>query len=332
MLPVAFGLILQAGKDPYTQDQKNLRKALMLGIAYAATVGGMGTPVGTPANQQLLQYIQVSFARWVTAGLPCVVLLTTAAWFLLDRLFPLSPQSSFAGQKSIAIELEKMGSVSTREWRIVAIGVVTASMWVLRVPVIQSALLPVNLSNVKDGTIAMLMALACFIIPSGEGRGTHLMEARVISRVPWSVWLLFGGGLALAEGIRTSGLDQNMGLKLTDALAYLPHLKIAGAFAATAAGTILTQFSSNFSTAKILLPLLFRSIRSFPGDFQPVLMMAATLAVSCDFMFPFSTPPNAIVFGAGRLSIRDMLKAGFWLTLISMVVVAVCATWLLHAG
>ena len=153
----------------------------------------------------------------------------------------------------------------------------------------------------------------------------------MISRVPWSVWLLFGGGLALAEGIRTSGLDRDLGVKLTYALGALPPFRIIGALAAAGTAAALTQLSSNLSTAKILLPVLAGSVQRLALDLQTVIMVTATLAVSCDFMFPFSTPPNAIVFGAGKLTMRDMLKAGSWLTLIGVIVIAACVTWLLRA-
>jgi len=209
------------------------------------------------------------------------------------------------------------------------IGIVTALLWILRAPMAQ--ILPANLGNVKDGTIAMAMALVCFIIPTGKQRGEHLLDSRVISRVPWSVWLLFGGGLALAGGITATGLDQDFGTKLTATITALPPFRIVAVLASAGMAAILTQLTSNLSTAKIFIPILYTGVQRLAPDLQSVLLFAATLGVSCDFMFPFSTPPNAIVFGAGRLTMRDMMKAGFWLTLAGVVLAAAGVSWLLRA-
>jgi sodium-dependent dicarboxylate transporter 2/3/5 len=339
MLPIGASILVQAdraGVDP--QHRRRLGVAIMLGIAYAASIGGVGTLIGTPPNlafkaiyeQDMPDAPKIEFFRWMMMAVPFSAVFLLAAWLLLVRvIFPLSARPLLGGSNVVRQELQKLGRLSKAEVRMAIIFFITAMLWILREPMPGFGwgplLLGENSGLVKDSTSAVLMAIVCFIVPSGAEKGGALLNWEATRRLPWGILLLFGGGLALAAGMHETGLDAYLGARLADTIAPLPG---AGKAALIAFGmTWLTELTSNLASVQMLIPVLAQA--SGDLDTPPlVLMIPATLSASCAFMLPVATPPNAIVYGSGRVQMRDMIKAGIVLNLVGVVFV-VAAVWLL---
>jgi sodium-dependent dicarboxylate transporter 2/3/5 len=335
MLPIAVSVLTQSdaqGGDP--KEQRRFNIALLLGIAYAASIGGMGTLIGTPPNVAFRAIYgdefpvqdatapEISFFRWMLMALPFSLLFLVMAWWLLTRvLFRLPDCSLLGGRDVIGEQRRELGRVSKAEFRTAVVFVITGLLWVFREPVPGTGLSPLlqyQGGYVKDGTVAMLMAVMCFIIPSGTKPHAALLEWKSVRRVPWGLLILFGGGLALARGMEYTGLDEYLGRRLAAALQSLPDV---GKMAVTALGmTSLTELTSNTASVNMISPVLARTAQQLQVP-PLMLMLPATLAASCAFMLPVATPPNAIVYGSGRLRIYDMIKAGLWLNLIGVVLV-----------
>jgi sodium-dependent dicarboxylate transporter 2/3/5 len=333
MLPIAVSVLGQTdqieGEKPQ-ESEEGFGVALLLGIAYAASIGGVATLIGTPPNiafkaqfeQQFVTRPPVTFFQWMVLALPLALLFLVIAWLLLTRwVFRLS-SARLSQSRSIATEqLRSLGRMTKAERRVAVIFVVTALMWILREPVAGvgwSPLLGYEKGTVTDGTVAILMAILCFMIPSGTTPGRPLLLWTAARRVPWGLLLLFGGGLALAAGLTETGLDVYLGERMAVVLAAIPQL---GQMAAVAFGmTWLTEMTSNTASVNMICPILAGTAKQL-GCSPLLLMLPATLAASCAFMLPVATPPNAIVYGSGRLRIADMIKAGFWLNLIGVILV-----------
>ena len=330
MLPIAVSVLAQSdaqGGDP--NEQRKFNVALLLGIAYAASIGGMGTLIGTPPNVAFRAIYgnefpvhdaatpEISFFRWMLMALPFALIFLVVAWWLLTRvIFRLPDGSLLGGRDVIGEQRRELGPVSKAEFRTAVVFVITALLWVFREPLTGTGLY--RGGYVKDGTVAMLMAVMCFIIPSGSKPNAALLEWQSVRRVPWGLLILFGGGLALARGMEYTGLDVYLGQRLAVTLRSLPDV---GKMAVTALGmTSLTELTSNTASVNMISPVLARSAQDLQVP-PLMLMLPATLAASCAFMLPVATPPNAIVYGSGRLRIYDMIKAGLWLNLIGVVLV-----------
>ncbi len=351
MLPIALSVLTQADKqgadkqgadkqggDKQGGDADRRRRfgvALLLGIAYAASIGGMGTLIGTPPNLAFKTIYdalfsnhaspalpEISFFRWMLMAMPLSLLFLVLAWFLLTRfIYPVGRSSLLGGRDVIGRQLRGLGRMSPGEKRTGLVFLVTGALWVLREPMKGfgwSPWLGLEKGYVDDGTVAIFMAVMCFIIPSGAKSGEALLKWNVTRRVPWGILILFGGGLALAGGMQQTGLDVFLGRQLAAVLGRLPNW---GQMAVTALGvTSLTELTSNLASVNMISPVLARAAGQL--DVPPLmLMLPATLAASCAFMLPVATPPNAIVYGSGRLRIFDMIKAGLWLNLIGVVLV-----------
>jgi sodium-dependent dicarboxylate transporter 2/3/5 len=341
MLPIALSVLSQAdelGADELGGDADRRRRfsvALLLGIAYAASIGGMGTLIGTPPNlafktiydglfssQTSPALPEISFFRWMLMAMPLSLLFLVLAWFFLTRfIYPVGRSSLLGGRDVIGQQLRGLGRMSPAEKRTGLVFLVTGTLWVFREPMKGfgwSPWLGLEKGYVDDGTVAILMAVMCFIIPSGAKSGEALLQWNVTRRVPWGILILFGGGLALAGGMQQTGLDVHLGRQLAAVLGWLPNW---GQMAVTALGvTSLTELTSNLASVNMISPVLARTAGQL--DVPPLmLMLPATLAASCAFMLPVATPPNAIVYGSGRLRIFDMIKAGLWLNLIGVVLV-----------
>ncbi len=346
LLPVAASVLFQADQSQVEgPSNRNFGVALMLGIAYAASIGGCGTIVGTPPNVFFRGYFnaqfpnagEITFGGWMIMAVPLVLVFLFVTWWLLvRRLFRIDATPILGGQQVIAEELRKLGPMSAAEWRMLAIFAGAALLWILREPVAGWGWAPalgVGRHEVAgkfhtwadDSTVAIAMASLCFLIPSGTRPGRRLLHWEATKRVPWGILLLFGGGIALADGMKAGQLDQFLGSRLAEALGGMHSVAMMGAMAAGM--TFLTELTSNLASVQMILPVLGEASQSLHVAPQ-LLMIPATLAASCAFMLPVATPPNAIVYGSGRIRIRDMVKAGLWLNLVGIVLVVLTVTLL----
>lgn len=312
-----------AGKDPQSTEVKdaiiksNFGTALMLGIAYAASIGSLGTIIGTPPNTLLVGYLQeahdisIGFGQWMLVGVPLAVVMLVITWFLLTKvLFKPEIESIPGGRELIGKELHKLGPMSTGEKLVLAIFALAALSWVF-VPVIFET------PPIDDAGIAMVVGLLLFLLPAGAQRGVRLLDWESAVKLPWGVLLLFGGGLALSAQFSSSGLTEWIG-EAAGALGAVPVLLVVVIFAA---GIIfLTELTSNTATAATFLPVA-GGVAVGLGLDPMLLAIPVALAATCAFMLPVATPPNAIAFGSGYVTIGQMIRGGLWLNLIGIVLI-----------
>ena len=328
MLPIGIAIITQLTDNPNTvaDENKIFGKALMLSIAYSASIGGVATLIGTPTNLILAGVVkeiygfEITFTDWIVIGLPIALLLLLVCWYYLAYIAFSFPQKEFPGGKQeVKKQLQALGKISFEEKLVLAVFIGTAFAWVTR-----SFLLQPIFPAIDDTLIAITAALLLFILPSTK-KGKPLMNWETAVKLPWGVLLLFGGGLALAAGFKESGLAVWIGTQMS--LLQGVHLITLLIFIVTAVN-FLTEITSNVATTSMLLPVL--ASMSLSLDVHPfILMVGATIAASCAFMLPVATPPNAVVFGSGYLTIPDMMKKGFWLNIISIVIIVLIAYYLL---
>ena len=322
MLPIAISLaqVMLRGQSKEITDKFTI--CLLLGIAYAASIGGLGTLIGTPPNAMMAAFmsevygINIGFAKWMTFGIPIMCLLLPLAWLLLTRLiFTFDLPHNKSTVKIVAGELESMGPISTPEKRTAIVFFLIALAWVIR-PALQK--LP-GLAELSDTTIAIAGAISLFLIPSGDKlkRNTQLLDWATAMSIPWGVLLLFGGGLSLAAMISSSGLAIWLGSVLSVLTNF--HIFILILSIVTLV-VFLTELTSNTATTATLLPVLGGIATA--AYIEPMLLIAPmALAASCAFMLPVATAPNAIVFGSGKVSIPQMAKAGFCLNLLVITLI-----------
>ncbi len=315
--------------------------AILLGLAYGASIGGIATPVGTPTNLIIIAYleeqigIQISFADWMKIGLPVVLLMLPAAWLTLTRwTLKIRATENAAGQQVIVKELEKLGKITVPEKRVLLAFLAIALCWMFRLPLSRMSVFGVSpFAGVTDHVIAIAGAIALFLIPSGRG-GARLLDWPTAVRIPWGVVLLFGGGLSMASAITKTGLAEWLGTQLAG-LASLPLLAMIVALVAFV--IFATELASNVATASALLPVI--GALALAAGVDPVLLsIPIAMAASCAFMLPIATGPNAIAFATGEVSIATMARVGFVLNLLGIVLISAVlylgAAWLLpgHSG
>jgi solute carrier family 13 (sodium-dependent dicarboxylate transporter), member 2/3/5 len=327
MLPIGLSVVglVQPGEGNRGRPvESNFALALMLGIAYAASIGGLGTLIGTPPNALLAGFmsesygIEIGFARWMGVGLPLVALTLPASWLVLTRLvYPVRIQEIPGGRETIHNEYRALGRISAAEKTVAAVFLATAALWISR------PLLERWVPGLHDAAIAMGAALALFVLPAGDGRH-RLMDWATAETVPWGVLLLFGGGLSLASAVQSSGLAEAIGR----AVAGLGLPVLGMVLVVVAVIIFLTELTSNTATAAAFLPLV-ASVAIGLGENPLLLAVPAALAASCAFMMPVATPPNAIVYGSGYVTIPQMVRAGFWLNLLFVLVLTTLAYTLL---
>ncbi len=319
MLPLGMSLVER-------RMGEGTQKALLLGIAYAASIGGVGTLVGTPTNlifagqaKQLLN-VEISFYQWMKIGLPAALLFLPIAWFLLTFLvFRVPTKHEGWFKEEVERERVALGRMTEEEKWVLGVFVSVALLWITRSDI---GFFPgwaklLGLQKwVGDSTVAMLGALALFLIPLNHGKRILTWEAA--QKIPWGVILLMGGGFALAEGFVTSGLSQWFaeGLKIFSGLPLWAMVVMVSLVA-----TFLTEFASNMATASILLPIL-AALAQGTGINPLLLMIPATLSASFGFVLPVGTPPNAMIFGSGKVKVKDMARAGIWLDLAGVLIVS----------
>lgn len=321
--------------------------SLMLAVAYGANIGGVATIIGTPPNIYFRQFFNnaytdeppISFGGWMLFATPYSVVLLLVGWWLMTHVaLRLNSEPILGGRGVIAEELARLGPVRSEEWRVLIVFVITALLWIFREPVPGwgwASLLdlgrqdfggkPVTFAD--DATVAIGMTLVCFLVPSGRGDGQALLTWQAAARVPWGILLLFGGGVALAEGMDASGLSQLLGGRLAGGLAGMGDVPRTAAIAAGVTG--LTEVTSNLACVQMILPVLQGTSDALGTD-PKLLMVPAVIAASSGFMMPVGTPPNAIAYGSGRVRMADMLRVGLLLNLAAIVLVVFLATLFLH--
>lgn len=328
MLPIGMAIVMQLKDNPKTAENENtiFGKALMLAIAYSASIGGMATLIGTPPNLVLAGVIEetykteISFSQWFLFGFPISLLFLFLCWLYLTRIAFKFKQKQFPGGKQeISKQLKELGIISFEEKIIFLVFIATAFAWITR-----SFLLKSFIPQIDDTIIAILAALLLFILPAKK-KGQKILQWRDAVKLPWGILILFGGGMALASGFEQSGLAIWMGNQLTS-LETLPLLFLL--FILIASVNFLTEITSNLATTAMILPVLV-SLASAIGVHHYFLLVGATVAASCAFMLPVATPPNAVVFGSGYLKISDMVKKGIWMNIISILLLTLMVYYIL---
>jgi len=333
MVPIGLAIIYQISEglknDPSVDTSKEnfaFGKALMLGIAYSASVGGMATLIGTPPNAILagtvnkLYGIEISFASWMLFGVPFAWIFIFVIWFYLVKMaFPLKVKQIPGGTRIIDEDKKNLGPASYEEKMVFIVFILAALSWITR-----SFILNKINPNINDAIIAIFFALILFIIPAKSKEGKYLLSWDEAVKLPWGILLLFGGGLAIAAGFTDSGLSEWIGNQLT-ALQGAGLLLVV--IIVTTLVIFLTEITSNTATATMMYPIM--AAVALALDVHPfVLMIAAALAASSAFMLPVATPPNAVVFGSDYLRIQDMAKAGFLLNIIGCVLITLTVYYL----
>jgi len=323
MVPMALAITAQVAHTlrgkPGEEDIPVFEKSLIFGVGYAGTIGGLGTLIGTPPNIILaaqareLFGVEISFAGWMLIGVPMVIALLVITWLYLGRVaFRMHIKSLPGGRQLIQQERDALGIISFEEKAVAAVFAFAAFMWISR-GFIWADLVP----EIRDGMIAVMAAVLLFVIPSRSEAGSRVLMWKDSREIPWGILLLFGGGLAIAAGFRSTGLSDWMGSQLTvlDGV----HLIV---MIATAALLILflTEITSNTATATMILPVV-ASLALALNVHPFALMIPCAMAANCAFMLPVGTPPNAIIFATEKLRIVEMMKVGFLLNLIATVLI-----------
>jgi len=338
MMPIGLAIIshvIEEGKKEgldkvidFSPEKFAFGLNLMLGIAYAASIGGIATLIGTPPNTVLAGYLQktygyeISFAAWLKVGIPLVVVMLPLCWLWLTRVAnPMKLKRVPGGRELINQELKAMGKMNTGErWTSVVFGL-TALAWIFRK---QLGFLFVDPKMITDANIAMVGALALFLIPISLKKNQFVMDWHWASKMPWGVLILFGGGLAMADGFKLTKLADWIGNQVS-LLENAPILVLV--IAVTTLIIFLTELTSNTATAAMVMPIL-SAVAIGLGQNPLLLVVPAAVAASCAFMLPVATPPNAIVFGSGYVTIPQMVRSGFGLNVIG-IILTVIVTYLL---
>lgn len=348
MLPIALAVCDRIETNGERDDRFVI--ALLLGIAYSASVGGMGTPVGTAPNQEFLGQLEsrfpdgprISFGDWFMAWSPLVLIFVPTAWLLLTRV--LLPQRDSGAQGSLGVDViraerDALGPMNKAQARMLGLFIATAVLWITRADLVLGELrLPgwarlfmgeqaadpawyaKHKNDISDATVATVMALLAFLIPSGVRRSENLMDWRSASKIPWEVLLLLGGGFCIAKGFQVSGLDKEIGAALSPLLEGTSEWVIILAVALFL--SFLTELTSNTATTAVLLPVLAATAAS--AELNPLMvMMPATIAASAAFMMPAATPPNAVVFSSRRITVPQMFRTGFLLNVWTVTLIVI---------
>ena len=321
ILPVGLAIISQLKDDPKTVENENefFGKSLMIAIAYSASIGGMATLIGTPPNMVLAGVVEESYGiklnmfDWMKFGVPLSSFLLIICWLYLTKIaFKFKNEEFSAGRDEIQRQIKKLGKFSNEEIKVLVVFTLTALGWIFRGSI--ETIFPM----IDDTIIAIFFAVTLFIIPTkNQKTNTTLLVWNDTVKLPWGILILFGGGMAIASAFGKSGLAlwiADLLTNLNDVSLFLIILIIVTSI------NLLTEVTSNMATTAMLLPVLVTIALAI--DVHPYfLLVAATLAASCAFMLPISTPPNAVVFGSGFLKIEDMFKKGVWMNLISIITI-----------
>ncbi len=292
-------------------------RSLLLGIAYSASIGGIATPIGTPPNVVLMGIYQevtgleVGFLDWMLLGGPIAAALLLVAWLYLTR------GVESADNRDALANLPVLGPMNSHEKRVLIVFGLTACAWVTRGQPFGGWSGLLDLKTVGDDTVALAAAALLFMIPTGMQKGQKLLDWETAVKIPWGLLILFGGGIAIAKAFGVSGLSQVIGDSLS-AVTTLPLLLMLGVVCL--AVTFLTEITSNTATTTLLMPIL--AATAIAAQIDPLLLMVpAALSASCAFMLPVATAPNAIIFGTGKITTREMARVGFGLNLMGALII-----------
>ncbi len=331
MIPIALSIIFKLEETLGKKKMERYSVGLLLGIAYSASIGGITTLVGTPPNVTFAYMVhiffpkmpEISFADWFIFALPATIFLFFAAWLLLYYMY--KPKESWENIQisEFKNEYKMLGIAKIEEKIVLFLFIILALLWIFRSGFTIGSLeipgwsklfkMP---SYINDGTVAMFISLLLFMIPSKTKKGEMLMNWKTANRVPWNIVLLFGGGFALAKGFVDSGLSVWIGGQLEGLSGVNPILIT---FVDVTMMSFLTELTSNVATTQMILPILSGLASSI--QINPLLLMIpATMAASLAFMLPVATPPNAIVFGTNRIRVKDMVRTGFLLNIIGIII------------
>lgn len=326
MLPIGVSVIelLRREKSEegmvLSKNERNFALGLMLCIGYAASIGGMGTIIGTPPNVVFAGFAKqfynhdLSFFRWMIVGVPVSAITLMCCYWLVTRvLYPNHLQEIEGSDKLIAGKLKELGAVKKEEKLVLFIFSLTSFFWIFQQLI--NSLLGSNALN--DTNIAMIGGTLMFLVPIDFKGDRYLITWDDTKRLPWGILILFGGGICLAKGMESTGIIKAVG----DAISEQKDIPVwQMVLTLTIISIVLTEFMSNVALVTIFVPVVFGIANGLKMD-PYLLALPVTFAASCAFMFPISTPPNAIVFASGHISIKDMMKAGFWLDLVSIVII-----------
>ena len=329
LLPIGLAIITVVKESMHElsqTDKINFQVALLLGIAYAANIGGIATLIGTAPNMALNGFMEeqygvsISFLDWMKVGLPVSLILLPMSWFTLTRIsFPVNFETSSETQETIQAMRQSIGKTKTPEKRVFVIFLMTALLWVFRSPINN---IP-GMDGLTDPGIAMLCGLTLFLTPSGGSQEHNLLEWKDAEKgVPWGILLLFGGGLSLAAAAQSTGLAAWIGNLMPVGLSIVFLVVIF-----TALIIFLTELTSNLATTATFLPIVAVIATQF--GFNPLLLTASiAIAASCAFMLPVATPPNAIVFGSELIKVPQMMRAGVAINIIAILIVSLAGIYL----
>ena len=333
MMPIGLAIIshftenLKSKNKGFRPFDFPFGKALMLSIAYSASIGGMATIIGTPTNlvfsavvKQIYNY-EITFSKWMLFGFPVSILILGICWFYLVRIaFPMKDSGIAGGLEEIDEQLKQLGKMTSAEKRVLGVFCLTAFAWITR-----SFLWVKFIPGINDTVIAIGGATLLFLIPSKSEEEKNLMNWETAVKLPWGIILLFGGGLSIASGFKASGLAEWIGNQM-GIFQHIPFILILGVLVISV--NFLTEITSNTATASIILPILAGfalAINVHPFS----LMIGATVAASCAFMLPVATPPNAVIFGSGYVTMGDMVRTGVWMNLLSTIILTLIVYFLL---
>nr|WP_289136930.1 DASS family sodium-coupled anion symporter [uncultured Halomonas sp.] len=335
MLPIGTAIVYQVTQElnktegDHSAEIDKFSKSLIFGVGYGGTIGGLGTLIGTPPNIILaaivneLFGVEISFAGWLMFAFPVVVTLLVIGWVMLTRfIYPIKLAKLPGGRALIRKEKEALGRITFEEKAVLGVFLFAAFFWITRSFLWQGQIL--TIPGINDTMIAITAAVALFLIPS-PNKGGCLLGWDVAKDVPWGILLLFGGGLAIAAGFGSSGLASWIGgqMSVLEGVNFLLVILLA-----TGMVLFLTEITSNTATATMILPVL--ASLALALDIHPfVLMVPAAMAANCAFMLPVGTPPNAIIFSTGKIKIIEMVRNGFWLNIIAMLLIVAAVYFLL---
>lgn len=333
MIPIGLAIIKEARdlKDTEIKSESisKFEQSLVLAIGYAGTIGGLGTLIGTPpliilkGQYQSIFGEEISFAKWMIIGVPTVIVLLFLVWIYIRFIaFKHDMKDLPGGKNLIKKKLDELGSIKYEEKVVLTVFILASFLWISREFLLKYWSIT---SEFEDGTVAMLITILLFLIPSkNKTNYKRIIDWNIAKDLPWGVLILFGGGLALAKGISASGLDQWLGeqLKLINGVSPLIIVIVITLFV-----LLLTEITSNTATATMILPIL--ATLSVAIQVHPLLLMVpAAMAANCAYMLPVGTPPNAIVFGTGKITIKKMATVGFWVNLVSVVIIVLVVYFL----
>lgn len=324
MMPVSLSIVRLLLRESRTEsDDKNAHQfaaAMMLGLAYAASIGGVGTLIGTPTNavfkgfMEQLYGVEIGFAQWMYVGVPISLVMVFVTWVVLVKVLFRSHLGALKSSSDlISNELAKLGPMSVGEKRIGLIFLLVAGLWIFNAPL--SDMFPA--ADINDASIAVVGALLLFLTPVDLKKGTFVLSWKQAEKLPWGVLLLFGGGLSLAGGITYSHLDLWLGNEFAGVVQLSTWQLV---MLVTLLMVMITEVMSNTAAATTFLPVVAAIAVGF-GINPMLLMIPATIAASYAFMMPVGTPPNAMVFGSGYIRMSQMLKAGLIINLLSVLVI-----------